>query len=121
MPVSIPAVQKALKEEGLDGWLLYDFHGSNPIARRLTGLDTGGKMTSRRWFYVIPASACSVINMAYIHTNHQLSPRVAINDPLIASLSVVSPRFIQWFHGNFGYHVEHHIFPSMSVKFAPLK
>jgi Xaa-Pro aminopeptidase len=55
MPVSIPAVRKALKEEGLDGWLLYDFHGSNPIARRITGLDTGGKMTSRRWFYVIPA------------------------------------------------------------------
>jgi Xaa-Pro dipeptidase len=55
MPVSIPAVQEALKEEGLDGWLLYDFHGSNPIARRLTGLDAGGKMTSRRWFYVIPA------------------------------------------------------------------
>jgi Xaa-Pro aminopeptidase len=56
MPVSIPAVQAALKEEGLDGWLLYDFHGSNPIARRLTGLDSGGKMTSRRWYYVIPAS-----------------------------------------------------------------
>src|SRR5690349_12651375 len=56
MPVSIPAVQQALKEEGLDGWLLYDFHGSNPIARRLTGLDGGGKMTSRRWFYVIPAT-----------------------------------------------------------------
>ncbi len=56
MPVSIPAVQQALKEEGLDGWLLYDFHGSNPIARRLTGLDTGDKMTSRRWYYLIPAS-----------------------------------------------------------------
>lgn len=56
MPVSIPAVQTALKEEGLDAWLLYDFHGSNPIARRLTGLDTGGKMTSRRWYYVIPAA-----------------------------------------------------------------
>jgi Xaa-Pro dipeptidase len=56
MPVSIPAVQQALKEEGLDGWLLYDFHGSNPIARRLTGLDTGGKMTSRRWYYLIPAT-----------------------------------------------------------------
>ena len=47
MPLSIPAVQGALREEGLDGWLLYDFHGSNPIARRLTGLDTGGKMTTR--------------------------------------------------------------------------
>jgi Xaa-Pro dipeptidase len=56
MALSIPAVQSALKEDGLDGWLLYDFHGSNPIARRLTGLDTAGKMTTRRWYYVIPAS-----------------------------------------------------------------
>jgi Xaa-Pro dipeptidase len=56
MPLSIPAVQSALKEDGLDGWLLYDFHGSNPIARRLTGLDAAGKMTTRRWYYVIPAS-----------------------------------------------------------------
>jgi len=55
MPLSIPAVQTALKEEGLDGWVLYDFHGSNPIARRLTGLDRAGKMTTRRWYYVIPA------------------------------------------------------------------
>jgi Xaa-Pro dipeptidase len=55
MPLSIPAVQAALKEEGLDGWLLYDFHGSNPIARRLTGLDNGFK-TTRRWYYVIPAT-----------------------------------------------------------------
>ena len=55
MPLSIPAVQAALKEEGLDGWLLYDFHGSNPIARRLAGLDSGFK-TTRRWYYAIPAS-----------------------------------------------------------------
>src|SRR5262245_21236744 len=56
MPLSIPAVQGALREEGLDGWLLYDFHGSNPIARRIAGLDNGGKMTTRRWYYLIPAS-----------------------------------------------------------------
>jgi Xaa-Pro aminopeptidase len=56
MPVSIPAVQEALRKEGVDGWLLYDFHGSNPIARRLTGLDNGGKMTTRRWYYLIPAT-----------------------------------------------------------------
>jgi len=54
--LSIPAVQRALKEDALDGWLLYDFHGSNPIARRLTGLDGSSKLTTRRWFYVIPAS-----------------------------------------------------------------
>src|SRR6185503_508243 len=35
MALPIPRVQQALKEEGVDGWLLYDFHGSNPIATRL--------------------------------------------------------------------------------------
>ncbi len=55
MALQIPEVQQALKEDGLDGWLLYDFHGSNPIARRLTGLDAQGKMTTRRWYYLIPA------------------------------------------------------------------
>jgi Xaa-Pro dipeptidase len=56
VPLSIPAVQRALKEDALDGWLLYDFHGSNPIARRLAGLDGSSKLTTRRWYYVIPAS-----------------------------------------------------------------
>jgi Xaa-Pro aminopeptidase len=56
MPLDIPAVQRALKEEGLDGWLLYDFQGSNPIASRLSGLASSGKMTTRRWYYLVPAS-----------------------------------------------------------------
>src|SRR6186997_157652 len=55
MPLSIPAVQAALKEEGLDGWLLYDFHGSNPVARRIADIGSGIK-TTRRWYYMIPAS-----------------------------------------------------------------
>ena len=32
MHLDIAAVQSALAIEGLDGWLLYDFHGSNPVA-----------------------------------------------------------------------------------------
>jgi Xaa-Pro dipeptidase len=55
MAFGLEAVQAALKEDGLDGWLLYDFHGSNPIARTVVGLDNGGKMTTRRWFYLVPA------------------------------------------------------------------
>ena len=55
MPLDIAAVQAALERDGLDGWLLYDFHGSNPIARRLAGLRRHGKMTTRRWYYLIPA------------------------------------------------------------------
>jgi Xaa-Pro dipeptidase len=55
MALPIPAVQQALKKDGLDGWLLYDFHGSNPIARRLTDLASSSKMATRRWYYLVPA------------------------------------------------------------------
>jgi Xaa-Pro dipeptidase len=54
MSFSIPAIQQALATEHLDGWLLYDFHGSNPIAAKLAGLL--GQHTTRRWYYFIPAS-----------------------------------------------------------------
>ena len=56
MPLDIAAVQHALKQDGLDGWLLYDFQGSNPIATRLSGVADDGKLTTRRWYYLIPAS-----------------------------------------------------------------
>ena len=55
MALDISAIQKALSAEGLDGWLLYDFHGSNPIAASLTGLSASPKMTTRRWYYLIPS------------------------------------------------------------------
>lgn len=55
MPLPIPAVQQALKEDGLDGWLLYDFQGSNPVATRLAGLAGSGRLATRRWYYLIPA------------------------------------------------------------------
>jgi Xaa-Pro dipeptidase len=55
MSLAIPAIQQALRDDGLDAWLLYDFHGSNPIAARLTGLDASSKMATRRWYYLIPA------------------------------------------------------------------
>lgn len=55
MSLAIDAVQRALKEDGLDGWLLYDFHGSNPIAVRLAGLSGSAKLATRRWYYLIPA------------------------------------------------------------------
>jgi Xaa-Pro dipeptidase len=56
MALDVTAVQRALAAEGLEGWLLYDFHGSNPIAAKLAGLTDGGHMTTRRWYYLIPAA-----------------------------------------------------------------
>ncbi|MCS6852093.1 MAG: M24 family metallopeptidase, partial [Gemmataceae bacterium] len=43
----------ALRLMEIDGWLLYDFRGSNPLARRILGL--GDRHHTRRWFYFIPA------------------------------------------------------------------
>ena len=41
MSLDVSAVQTALRAAALDGWLLYDFHGSNPVAQRLAGLYLG--------------------------------------------------------------------------------
>jgi Xaa-Pro dipeptidase len=48
------AVQASLREFDLDGWLLYDFRGSNLPARRVLGLDQK-PAGSRRFFYFVPA------------------------------------------------------------------
>lgn len=50
----LDAVQGALRQFGLDGWLLAEFRGSNMLARRILGLY--GPLTSRRLFYLIPAT-----------------------------------------------------------------
>jgi Xaa-Pro dipeptidase len=48
------AIQQALQDQQLDGWLLYDFRGLNVLARRIVELPADA-MLSRRWFYFIPA------------------------------------------------------------------
>ena len=52
-PRTLPALQSALDKAGLDGWLLYDFHGLNPVAVGM--LELPG-MTTRRFFVYIPRS-----------------------------------------------------------------
>lgn len=52
--MDLQAIQNALKEAGLDGWLFYDFHNRDMIAARILNMDTK-RFASRRWFYYIPA------------------------------------------------------------------
>src|SRR5262249_47693340 len=55
MPMfDLAAVQAAVRDLGLDGWLLYDFRSLNVLARRVIGL-APDQMLSRRWFYFVPA------------------------------------------------------------------
>jgi Xaa-Pro aminopeptidase len=52
MSLNIEEIQKHLKSNQLDGWLIADFHGRNTIAVQFLGL---GRLLTRRSFYFIPA------------------------------------------------------------------
>jgi Xaa-Pro aminopeptidase len=49
----IAEIQSALQKEKLDGWLFYDFRGSDILTPRILKTERLGG--SRRWFYFIPA------------------------------------------------------------------
>ncbi|MEO7456223.1 MAG: Xaa-Pro peptidase family protein [Gemmatimonadaceae bacterium] len=48
---TLPALQQALADAGLDGWLLFDFQGTNPIVGGMLGLKG---FISRRIFVWVP-------------------------------------------------------------------
>lgn len=56
-PESLPAIQQALRDAALDGWLLYEFRGTNPIAMGILGIE---RALSRRIFAMIPAAGVPV-------------------------------------------------------------
>lgn len=52
--MNVSKIQEAIRESGLDGWLLYNFHNRDYLAIKILGLDAS-KFSSRRWYYFIPA------------------------------------------------------------------
>lgn len=70
--------------------------------------------------YLLPLLVANAIVMGFILTNHALSPLTEVNDPLLSSLSVTTPRWVEWLTLRFGFHVEHHLFPWMSSRHAPM-
>src|SRR5919108_275567 len=55
MDEHMQAIQGALQQAGVDGWLFADFRGSDPLAYRVLKLSNAG-MLSRRWYYYLPAT-----------------------------------------------------------------
>ncbi len=67
-------IQEQLRNQHLDGWLLYDFQNLNPISKKILGLQA--KLLTRRWFCWIPSSGqpeilCHLIEK---HSFTSLSP-----------------------------------------------
>ncbi len=69
--------------------------------------------------FVLPLVVANAVVMSFILTNHALSPANDANDPLLGSLTVTIPRWLEWLTLGFGYHVEHHLFPAASTRHAP--
>jgi len=53
--MDIEKIQKELQSHKIEGWLLYDFHGKNPLALEVMKVPKGMLMT-RRCFYFVPAN-----------------------------------------------------------------
>jgi Xaa-Pro aminopeptidase len=91
--LDVAAVQGALRADGIDGWLLYDFRGLNPIAADLTAVNKqGGHLATRRWFYLIPANGQprKLVHAIESHSLDHLpgaAERYAGHDQLVAGLA----------------------------------
>jgi Xaa-Pro aminopeptidase len=80
----IAAIQDTLREmEALDGWLFYDFRGSDPLAYRVLLLDPARHVT-RRWYYWIPATGEPVKLV------HRIEPHV------LEELPGREQRYVSW-------------------------
>jgi Xaa-Pro aminopeptidase len=62
-------IQTILSERQLDGWLLYDFHGQNPISKRVARFPED-RFATRRWFYFLPAKGEPVGIVHAIERHH---------------------------------------------------
>jgi len=69
--------------------------------------------------YFLPLWLGYAMAMAYIYTNHLLSPMGEDNDPLESSLSLRVPAWLDLLHLNFSHHSEHHVFPGMNSSYYP--
>ncbi len=56
-PGTLPAIQRALGDAALDGWLLFDFRGLNPVTLQMVGIDV---LLTRRIFVWIPRQGVPV-------------------------------------------------------------
>jgi Xaa-Pro dipeptidase len=65
----VSEIQQALNDAEIDGWLFYDFRGSDPLAYRILQLDPRLHVT-RRWYYWIPAQGAPVKLL------HRIEPHV---------------------------------------------
>jgi len=81
MNIAVSDIQSALARANLDGWLFFDFHGANQIARDIVGVKG---MVTRRWLCWVPKTGSAQII------------RHAIERQPFASLNVPQREYSSW-------------------------
>ncbi len=76
-----PDVQGYMKQQGVGGWLVYDFRGSNPVLTQLLG---GKRWTTRRAALWIPA------------TGEPLLKHHGIDGPSFANVELKREAYLSW-------------------------
>jgi Xaa-Pro aminopeptidase len=71
-PAWIVTARAELARQGLAGWLLYDFRGSNPFAARF--LDLGDTLLSRRVFALVPTEGPPVLLVSVLEAGSLRAP-----------------------------------------------
>jgi Xaa-Pro dipeptidase len=77
----IEAARRGLREAGLDGWLLYDFQGKNPIFWQLLGVP---RHTTRRCYLLIPREGAARL---LVHR---------IDAPVLTDFGVAIETYLTW-------------------------
>ncbi len=65
--IDLKATQEAIKKASLDGWLIYDFRGSNPLVELIAGKKV---WTTRRVYYFIPAKGEPTLLVNRLDASH---------------------------------------------------
>jgi len=72
------------------------------------------------WLMLVPSAISNFVMMAYVATNHGLSPLTPLcNDPLVNTLTVRTPVFVEIMHLQNNFHIEHHLLPYVNPSHAP--
>ena len=77
MNLKIEEIQEQIKAMKIDGWLLYDFQGLNPLAQKILGVQK--TMLTRRWYCWIPAKGSPTLlchrieQQGFLHLSVQIS------------------------------------------------
>ena len=72
------------------------------------------------WFALIPMMLGNALFMLFATSEHIYLPRTPVNDALANTVSAKLPKILDVLTLNFSHHVEHHLFPNMSLIHLPL-